>query len=157
MSLPTLTGTGRVIAEPEMRFSASGTAVTRIRLAFNSRKKDPSGEWIDADTFFVRGTAFGATAEAIAETLTKGQEIIVTGRMKTEQWEKDGEKRSEAALLIDSIGPNLRKPANGTQPQRGSQQQGGSWGNGPQPAADPWATSAPAGGQGGGYSDEPPF
>ena len=150
MSLPTLTGTGRVIAEPELRFSAAGNAVARVRLAFNSRKKDPnSGEWVDDATFFVRGTAFGAMAEAIAETLTKGQEIVVTGRMRTDSWEKDGEKRSEAALLIDSIGPNLRKTGNGSGQGGGQSQRGGQ-----QQAADPWATSAPAGG---GYGEAPPF
>jgi single-strand DNA-binding protein len=159
VSLPILTGTGRVITDPELRYAASGGAVVRVRLAFNSRKKDPNtGEWVDDSTFFVRGTAFGQLAESIAESLTKGLEVVVTGRMKTEQWEKNGEKQEGTSLLIDSIGPSLRyatakvTKASGNrsgQPGNGGQSSGG-WG-GQSPTADPWAT------QGASHSDRPPF
>lgn len=85
-------------------------AVATIQLAFNSRKLNKqTQEWEDADVFFVRAAAFKQLAENAAETLTKGMEVHVSGRLKTEQWQDktSGDKRSAAALLLDSIGPNL--------------------------------------------------
>ncbi|MFD7855213.1 single-stranded DNA-binding protein [Streptomyces microflavus] len=177
MSLPTMHGTARLIDDPELRFGAgSGKAVVRVRLAFNSRKKDKAtGEWVDGDTFFVDGKAFDQAAEHIAESLSRGMEVVVSGRLRTEKWETgQGEKRSAPALLIDAIGPSLARatatvtkaPSSGggqgqgrEEFQRVRAQQGAS-------ADDPWASGAPAaapagggwgGAQGGGYSDEPPF
>ncbi|MGO1025623.1 single-stranded DNA-binding protein [Streptomyces rubiginosohelvolus] len=182
MSLPTMHGTARLIDDPELRFGAgSGKAVVRVRLAFNSRKKDKdTNEWVDGDTFFVDGKAFDQAAEHIAESLTRGMEVVVSGRLRTEKWETgQGEKRSAPALLIDAIGPSLARATavvtkasssgSGGQGreafQRARQEQGAV------SAEDPWASNtpgasgnaAPAGGgwgggsQSGGYSDEPPF
>jgi len=109
MSLPILNGTARLIDDPQLRYGASGGAVVTVRLAFNSRRKDPqSGEWKDDASFFVDGKAFGPAAENIAETLSRGLEVVVSGRMKTDSWEKDGEKKSRPELLLDAIGPSLR-------------------------------------------------
>lgn len=161
MSLPQLSGVARLIEDPELRFSASGGAVVKIRLAFNSRKKDQSGQWVDDATFFVRGTAFGQAAENVAASLQRGMEVMVVGRMKTESWEKNGEKRSEAALLVDSIGPSLRFATaqvekSGGQGQGRQEFQQARQAQGAASAEDPWAQpSAPA--QSGGFSDEPPF
>ncbi|MDX3232948.1 single-stranded DNA-binding protein [Streptomyces sp. ME19-01-6] len=161
--LPTLNGTARLIEDPELRYAASGGAVARVRLAFNSRKKDQAGQWVDDASFFVTGTAFGQAAENIAATLQRGMEVVVSGRMKTDSWEKDGEKQSRPALLLDSVGPSLRFATARVEKSGGSgsgrqefqqarQQQGAGSGG-------PWA-SAPAGGGGGwagGGEDEPPF
>lgn len=110
MALASMSGTGRLTADPELRFAPSGTAVATVNLAFNARRlnKDTQ-EWEDGDVFFVRGTAFKQLAENIAETLAKGVEVHVSGRLKTEQWEdkNGGGKRSATALIIESIGPNL--------------------------------------------------
>lgn len=95
MSLPTLNGTARLIEDPELRFGAgSGKAVVKVRLAFNSRKKDPNtGEWTDSDSFFIDGKAFDQAAENIAETLQRGMEVVVSGRLRTEKWEtKEGRR-----------------------------------------------------------------
>lgn len=167
--LPTLNGTARLIEDPELRFGASGSAVVKVRLAFNSRKKDQSGQWVDDASFFITGTAFGQAAENIASTLQRGMEVVVSGRMKTDSWEtKEGEKRSGPSLLLDSVGPSLRfatarveKASSGGgqgrqefQQARGAQQGG---------SGDPWASSpAPSGGGGWGgggaaTTDEPPF
>lgn len=110
MALPQLTGTARLTADPELRFAPSGVAVCTIQLAFNARRQNKqTGQWEDGDSFFVRGTLFNNPAEHAAESLTKGTEVLVIGRIKTEHWEtRDGEKRSTPALLIDSIGPSLR-------------------------------------------------
>jgi single-strand DNA-binding protein len=168
MSLPSVNGTARLIEDPELRFAASGGAVVKVRLAFNSRKKDPqSGEWKDDSSFFVTGTAFGQAAENIAETLTRGLEVVVSGRMKTDSWEsKDGEKRSAPALLIDSIGPSLRSATAKVTKASGNSGQGQgrqefqqarqqqSAGSG-----DPWSAAAQSAGQAAGSwgGDEPPF
>lgn len=142
MSLPTLSGTGRATADAELRIAASGTPVCKVNLAFNSRKKDANGNWVDDQVFFVTATAFKSLAEHVAETVTKGVEVVVTGRLATRQWEdKEGNKRSTAELLIDSIGPSLAfATATVTKaPKDGGQQRGTAAAN------DPWA------------SDEPPF
>ena len=181
MSLPVLNGTARLIEDPELRFAAgSGKAVVRVRLAFNSRKKNQStGEWEDADSFFVDGKAFEQAAENIAATLARGMEVVVSGRLRTEKWESgQGEKRSAPALMIDSIGPSLRfatarvEKSGGGQQQRQEVQQAarqqGRAQQGAAPAADPWASGAPASASAGGWGsgaqggapyagDEPPF
>lgn len=177
MALPTMTGVGRLTNDPELRFTPSSKAVASIPLAFNSRRlNQQTQQWEDGDVLYVRGTAWERLAENAAETLEKGMEVIVTGELRTESWEKDGQKHERVALLIRSIAPNLafataqvtkvtsgqngaQRPAQG---QQGRAQQ--SRPNQP-PADDPWTvgaaqgyTSKPQGQQGRqGYSDEPPF
>jgi single-strand DNA-binding protein len=168
MSLPTMTGVGRLTGDPELRFTQAGKAVASIPLAFNSRKLNPqTNQWEDGDTFFVRGTVWERLAENATETLSKGMEVMVSGELRTERWEKDGQKHERPALLIRSIAPNLAyaiatvsKDAAGQQngqggqrtpaqqrPQGQTQQR-----SGPPPQDDPWAVDAAKG-----YSDEPPF
>jgi single-strand DNA-binding protein len=91
MSTP-VTLTGRLTADPEMRFSATGTPVARFIVVTSRRVKDKtSGEWSDADTSFCDVVAFGQLAENVAESLDKGTAVIVTGRAAQEEWEtKDG-------------------------------------------------------------------
>lgn len=138
MALPTLTGTGRLTSDPELRFSANGVAVCKVDLAFNDRRKNQqTGEWEDSGVLFVRGTAFKQLAENICESLAKGVEVAVTGRLKTEQWEtREGEKRSATELLIDSIGPSLRTA---TATVQRMQRSGGT--SGRPAAADAWTSS----------------
>ncbi|MER8083808.1 single-stranded DNA-binding protein [Streptomyces sp. NPDC094048] len=168
MALPTLTGTGRLTADPELRFVQSGKAVASVPLAFNSRRLNPqTNQWEDADVMYVRGTAWERLAENIVETLAKGMEVNVTGELRTESWEKDGVKHERTALMIRSIGPSLAfataqvtKAATGTNgAQTGSQPPGQAQQARPQqtrpaqpPADDPWAIDNAKG-----YSDEPPF
>lgn len=105
--LPILSGTGRLVADPELRYSSSGVAVARMKIAFSSNKKDANGNWVDGDKLFVKAVAFKQLAENICESLAKGMEVNVTGRLKTEEWEKDGQKHFDVSLTIDSLGPNL--------------------------------------------------
>lgn len=167
MSLPVMTGTARLIEDPELRFGAgSGKAVVRVRLAFNSRKKDPAtNEWVDADSFFIDGKAFDQAAENIAESLARGMEVVVSGRLRTEKWEtKQGEKRSAPALLIDSIGPSLKSATAKVTKASGGQGRGaGPQARPAQSAAgeDPWVaapgTRGQAGGGWGSGDSEAPF
>ncbi|WP_435173265.1 single-stranded DNA-binding protein [Actinacidiphila sp. bgisy145] len=158
MPLPTITGTARLVADPELRFTSSGKAVASIRLAFNSRRLNrQTNEWEDGDTFFVRGQAWEHLAENTVESLQKGAEVVVTGELRTERWEKDGQKHEMPSLLIRSIGPSLayavaqvaksareNAPAQGQRAQQRPQQARQA------PADDPWATGPAAGA-------EPPF
>ncbi|GHA28867.1 single-stranded DNA-binding protein [Streptomyces tauricus] len=163
--LPTLTGVGRLTADPELRFTQAGKAVASIPLAFNSRRLNKqTNQWEDGDVFYIRGSVWERLAENATETLAKGMEVIVTGEIRTESWEKDGQKHERPALLIRSIAPNLafaiaqvfkdaasqqngqggqqRPPQNQQRPQ-GQQQ----YRQGPPPQDDPWATGP----------TEPPF
>ncbi|WP_055694667.1 single-stranded DNA-binding protein [Streptomyces prasinopilosus] len=174
MSLPTLNGTARLIDAPELRFSAQGTAVVKVRLAFNSRKKDDAGQWVDADSFFIDGKVFGQYAQNLADSLEKGMEVVVSGRLRTEKWEtREGEKRSAPSLLVDSIGPSLRfatarvEKAGGSGQGRQDAYRAAQQASSREGMEDPWTQPSPAGGgqaagswgggSGGGYSDEPPF
>lgn len=169
MSLPNLSGVGRLIEDPELRFAPSGTAVCKMRLAFNSRKKQDDGTWADDKSFFVDATAFGQMAENCAESFTRATDVWVSGRLVTDKWEdrQTGEKRSKPSLLIDDIGPSVRfatatvnkasRSSGGNQSsggQRGSAAQGGGFAN------DPWASPQPAStgaGRQSGFDDEVPF
>ncbi|MFI8254115.1 single-stranded DNA-binding protein [Streptomyces filamentosus] len=156
MPLPTITGTARIVADPELRFTQSGKAACSVRLAFNSRRLNKqTNEWEDGDTFWVRGTAWDRLAEHVAESLAKGMEVVVAGELRTESWEKDGQKQQSPALLIRSIGPSLAF-ATASVTKAGASS-GGQAPAGqrpapvrPQPQDDPWATGPAA-------SDEPPF
>lgn len=109
MALPTISGTGRLIDDPELRYTTSSLAICTVRIACNSRKKDDAGEWVDADVCYLTGTLFRAEAEHVAESLTKGTEVTFTGKMKTRSYDdKDGNKRSVMDLIVDSIGPTLK-------------------------------------------------
>ncbi|MFE4547578.1 single-stranded DNA-binding protein [Streptomyces sp. NPDC056785] len=166
MSLPKLEGVGRLTGDPELRFTQSSKAVASIPLAFNSRRKNPqTNEWEDGDVFYIRGTVWERLAENAAETLAKGMEVMVTGDLRTEKWEKDGQKHERSALLIRSIAPNLAfavakvskdaaSQQNGQGVQRTQQRPQGQTQqrSGPPPADDPWAVDAANG-----YSNEPPF
>lgn len=155
MSLPTLSGTGRLTADPELRFAPNGTAVCKLNIAFNARRKNQqTGEWEDGDVFYINATAFKQLAENIAECLTKGMEVVVTGRLKTDQWEtREGEKRSAPSLLIDSVGPSI---AYATAKVQKLDRSSGGGGARRASADDPWATAAPAA-SGSTFDDEPPF
>ncbi|HLF59644.1 MAG TPA: single-stranded DNA-binding protein [Acidimicrobiia bacterium] len=98
---------GNLVDDPELRFTPSGVAMAKIRMAVNRRwQKD--GEWQE-DTSFFTGTVWREQAESAAESLQKGARVIVTGRLEQRTWETDqGEKRSVVEIQIDEIGPSLR-------------------------------------------------
>lgn len=156
MSLPNLSGTARLYADVDLRFSPNGMAVAKIPLVFNSRKKDDAGNWVDADSFFVTGALFKDRAEWAAEKLNRGDEVVVTGRLKTRSWEQDGQKRSIVELMLDEVGPTLRTLMPKAQRSGGRSDTYGGQGRGGQqsapPAGDPWVT-----GTTGPTDDSPPF
>lgn len=104
----TLTATGRLTADPELRFTPAGLAVCEFTIAVNPRERDAqSGQWRDLDPSFVFVTAWKTLAENCAETLVRGVPVIVSGRWREERWERDGRKGSRWRLTADAVGPNL--------------------------------------------------
>ena len=152
-----MTIVGNLVEDPELRFTPSGQQVAKFRVASTPRYRDnATGEWKDGDSLFLTCTVWRQAAENVAESLTRGMRVIVTGKLKQRSYEtKEGEKRTVYELEVDELGPSLRNAsAKVTKVTRSS-------GNGGQAAAapggsskdaDPWASQAP-----GGYSDEPPF
>jgi single-strand DNA-binding protein len=94
---------GNLTRDPELRYLASGTAVTDIGLAVNDRRKNQSGEWVE-ETTFVDVTLWGRTAEVCSEYLTKGSPVLIEGRLKLDTWEaQDGQKRSKLKVVGDRM------------------------------------------------------
>jgi len=99
---------GNLVDDPELRFTPSGVAMAKIRMAVNRRWRGQDGEWQENTSFFT-GTIWREQAEQAAESLQKGARVIVTGRLEQRTWENEqGEKRSVVEVQIDEIGPSLR-------------------------------------------------
>jgi single-strand DNA-binding protein len=146
---------GNLVEDPELRFTASGVAMANIRIAVSRRYRDRNDEWQE-DTSFFGGTCWRDVAENVAESLTKGARVIITGRLKQRSWEtNEGDKRSVVEIDIQEIGPSLRwATANVTRtPRTGGGDIGGggnSYGGGGSAPAAPVAPANPG-------PDEAPF
>ena len=93
---------GNVTRDPELRYIASGTAVTEIGLAVNDRRKGPNGDWIE-ETTFVDVTLWARQAEIASEYLSKGAPVLIEGRLKLDTWEKDGKKNSKLRVVGEQM------------------------------------------------------
>ena len=154
---------GNLVDDPELRFTPSGAAVAKFRVASTPRFFDRNtNEWKDGDSLFLQCQIWRQAAENVAESLTRGMRVIVSGRLKQRSYEtKEGEKRTVFEVEVDEVGPSLR---NATAKVTRTQRAGGS-GGAAAPAADsfnddPWAaasTSPAGGGWGTSTTDEPPF
>ncbi|HXD28565.1 MAG TPA: single-stranded DNA-binding protein [Arthrobacter sp.] len=171
-----ITVIGNLTADPELRFTPSGSAVANFTIASTPRTFDrQTNEWKDGETLFLRASVWREAAENVAETLTKGMRVVAQGRLKSRSFEtKEGEKRTVMELEVDEIGPSLRyASAKVTRTQRnnaggggfgggnaggnfgGGNQGGGGFGGGNSggnnggwnaPADDPWSSSSSSGG-----------
>jgi single-strand DNA-binding protein len=161
-----ITVVGNLTGDPELRFTPSGAAVANFTVASTTRVLDKqTNEWKDGDTVFLRCNVWRQYAENVAESLTRGMRVIVTGRLKVRQYEtRDGGKGTSVECEVDDVGPVLRyATAKVNKVSRGG---GGGFGDSsgaPSGGAssssndDPWATNAPQGGSWSGGNDEPPF
>lgn len=149
---------GNLTADPEVRFTPSGVAVAAFTVAVNPRTFDrQSGEWKDGEPSFMRCQAWRQLGEHVAESLHKGDRVIVTGRLSEERWEKDGQQRSAWRLTADAVGAELSyatASVNRVIRKYGEEA----------PPDDPWATASrtrpepvPAGNGVHPTADEPPF
>ncbi|UNX54945.1 single-stranded DNA-binding protein [Georgenia sp. TF02-10] len=180
-----ITVVGNLTADPELRFTASGSAVASFTVASTPRTFDrQASEWKDGETLFMRCSVWREAAENLAESLTKGTRVIVQGRLQQRSFEtREGEKRTVVEMQVDEVGPSLRyATAKVTRAQRGGGGGGGGYGGGQGgnqggfgnqgggyggqqgggynapgggQADDPWAQS-PTGGSSA-FNDEPPF
>ena len=104
-----ITLVGNLTADPELRFTQSGAAVADFTVASTPRMFDKaSSEWRDGETLFMRCSIWRDAAENVAESLTRGTRVVVTGRLKQRSYEKDGQKRTVIELEVDEVGPSLR-------------------------------------------------
>jgi single-strand DNA-binding protein len=110
MSENTVTLVGNLTDDPELRFTAQGAAVANFRIAVSKRIRDPqTNEWKDGDTSFFRVNVWRQLAENVAESLTRGTRVVVTGTLKMRQWEtQEGEKRSVVEIEATEVGPSLK-------------------------------------------------
>lgn len=129
----TVTVIGNLVEDPELRYTQSGTPMANIRVASNRRFRDRNDEWQEQTSFF-GGTIWRELAENVAESLHKGDRVIVTGSLEQRTWEgQDGQKRSVVELRIDEIGPSLRwASAQVNKSARSGSTDSGSWGGGAQ-------------------------
>ena len=171
-----ITIAGNLVDDPELRFTPAGQPVARFRVASTPRFRDNStGEWKDGDSLFLTCNVWRQAAENVAESLTRGMRVLVSGRLRQRSYEtKEGEKRTVYEVEVDDVGPSLRNASakvnriarsgsgdggygggqrgSGGSGGRPSGGQGGSGGGHGGADADPWASDSS-----GGYSDEPPF
>lgn len=104
MAIPTISDVAGLLTEPELRFTGSGKAVANVRVAFNdSRYNDQTRQWETTKSFYVDCTAWEHTAERLAEHFRKGDQVYIEGRIETEEWEHEGQKRSKPNLTIRTI------------------------------------------------------
>jgi single-strand DNA-binding protein len=153
----TITVIGNLTADPELRFTPSGAAVASFTVASTPRTFDRStGEWKDGDALFLRCNIWRQAAENVAESLTRGARVLVSGRLRQRSFEtREGEKRTVVELEVDEVGPSLRyATAKINKANRGSGGGGGYGGSGSH-ADDPWGSAPPAGPAA--PDDEPPF
>ena len=103
----TVTVSGNLTREPELRNLDSGQSVCSIRIAHNDRRKDASGDWTDVAQYF-DVTIWGGVGEYIAKNVSKGQKVVVSGRLKWREWGEQGSKRQAVDIAADSVIPIAR-------------------------------------------------
>lgn len=150
----TVTIVGNATRDPELRFTPSGTPLCSFGVAWN-RRYERGGEQVEEVSFF-DVTCWSSLAENVAESITKGARVIVSGRLDQRSWETpEGERRSKVEIVADDVAPSLRwasvqiqrnefRDGNGTAPRR-------SGAPAPAPAPAPARSSGPS------YGDEEPF
>jgi single-strand DNA-binding protein len=164
-----ITIAGNLVEDPELRFTPAGQPVARFRVASTPRFRDnATGEWKDGDSLFLTCNVWRQAAENVAESLTRGMRVIVSGRLRQRSYEtKEGEKRTVYEIEVDDVGPSLRNASakvskmarsggdgnygNGGQRSSGGRPSGGQGTQGGSGDSDPWASDS------GSFSDEPPF
>lgn len=95
--------TGRLTKDSELRHTAGGTPVLGMRVAYSTRRKDGSGNWIDKSNY-IDVTMFGARGEAVAQYLVRGKQVAVDGRLEWREWDaQDGTKRQAYEVVVDDL------------------------------------------------------
>ncbi|MFY9263069.1 MAG: single-stranded DNA-binding protein [Actinomycetaceae bacterium] len=165
---PIITVTGNLTADPELKYVGSGTPVASFTVASTPRHLNrQTNEWEDGEAMFIRCSVWRDYAENVTESLSKGMRVIVTGKLKVRNYQRqDGSQGTSIEMQVDEVGPSLRyataQVTKTTGGGRGGFNQGGGAPRGrasyDAPAGgssyDPWG-QAPAGGSS--FDDNPPF
>lgn len=101
---------GYVTADPELRYSAKGTAVVAFRIASTPRTYSKTeNKYVDKETLFLKCKAFNEFAENIAESFKKGDRVVATGNLDSNSWEnKEGQRITTWELNLVDIGASVR-------------------------------------------------
>jgi len=146
----TVTLVGNITDDPELRFTPSGAAVANFTVAVNRRWRTPEGQWEDKLDGFFRCNCWRDMAENVAESMTKGMRVVVTGRLQQRSWDdQEGNKRSAFEIQVDEVGPSLRWATASVQKSQrsGGGQSSGTGGSGSGGSAGgDWGAPAPVGG-----------
>src|SRR5215510_1324724 len=105
-----ITLVGNLVDDPELRFTPSGAAVAKFRVASTPRFLDrQTNEWKDGESLFLTCNVWRQAAENVAESLQRGMRVVVQGRLRQRQYEtREGEKRTVYEIEVDDVGPSLR-------------------------------------------------
>lgn len=130
-----ITVVGNLVADPELRFIPSGAAVANFRIASTPRTFNrETNQWEDGEALFLTCNCWRQMAENVAESLTKGMRVVVTGKLRQRSYQtKEGENRTVFEVEVDEVGPSLkyasasvsRNPREGGQGGYGGGNQGG--------------------------------
>ena len=102
MPINRVTITGNLGADPELKSSVGGTAILKMRVAVNERRKDQSGEWTDYVNW-IDAVMFGNRAESVSQYLQKGSRVAIDGRLHYSTWENEGKRHSKLEVVVDEI------------------------------------------------------
>lgn len=100
--LNSVTLVGRLAQDPDLRSTAGGMTILKLRLAWSTRAKDPSGQWGEKSNY-IDVTCFGDRYERLAQYLEKGRRVGVTGRLEMDEWERDGQRRSSINVIASDL------------------------------------------------------
>ncbi|WP_407917588.1 single-stranded DNA-binding protein [Kitasatospora sp. NE20-6] len=145
-----ITLVGNLVDDPELRFTPSGAAVAKFRIASTPRTFDrQTNEWKDGESLFLTCNVWRQPAENVAESLQRGMRVIVQGRLRQRSYEtKEGEKRTVFEVEVDEVGPSLRSAtAKVTRANRSGGQGGGGGFGGQQGGAPSGGNWSGGGGQ----------
>ncbi|WP_297006397.1 single-stranded DNA-binding protein [uncultured Corynebacterium sp.] len=148
-----ITLVGNLVADPELRYTPSGAAVANFRVASTPRRFDSqSNQWVDGEALFLACNIWRQAAENVANSLTKGDRVIVTGRLRQRSYDtREGEKRTVFEVEVDEVGPSLRYATSQVTktPRQGGQ---GNWNGGNQGGGQGGYSGGNRSGGQGGYS-----
>jgi single-strand DNA-binding protein len=113
MNEPTITITGNLTTDPELRYTPTGQAVAVLRIASTPRRRDHNGQWTDGNTTFIDAETWGTPAENAAESLAKGDRVLIAGRIRTDVYTPDtgpnaGNEVRRLRVVTDEVAVSLR-------------------------------------------------
>lgn len=146
----TITISGNLVADPELRFTPAGAAVTNFRIAYTPRTFNrETNQWEDGDAVFLTCNLWGNPARNVADSLTKGARVLVTGKVKQRSFQtREGDNRTVIEIDVDDVGASMKYAT--VTVERAGRDGAGSASRGGSADTPPWGGAAT-------QEDEPPF